>query len=152
MVLEMYKKKNNKVLGALYQKYKKIILYIVFGVITTVINIFLYWLFFKFLKWESFAWGNVAANVIAWVGAVSVAFLTNKNLVFGSDSWHKKVVIREFITFILARIATGVVDLAIMFIFVDCLRFNGVLIKIIANIIVIILNFILSKVVVFKRG
>lgn len=133
-------------------KYQALILYVVFGIATTIINILLYGLFYYWLGWKNFTWGNVAANVIAWVGAVSVAFLTNKNMVFGSDSWHKKVVIREFITFILARIATGVVDLAIMFIFVDCLRFNGVLIKIIANIIVIILNFILSKVVVFKRG
>lgn len=132
-------------------KYQALILYVVFGVMTTIINILLYGLFYYWLGWKNFAWGNVAANVIAWVGAVSVAFLTNKNMVFGSDSWHKKVVIREFITFILARIATGAVDLAIMYICVDYLGFNGVAMKMIANIVVIVLNFILSKVIVFKN-
>lgn len=132
-------------------KYQALILYVVFGVMTTIINILLYGLFYYWLGWKNFAWGNVAANAIAWVGAVSVAFLTNKNMVFGSDSWHKKVVIREFITFILARIATGVVDLAIMYVCVDYLGFNGVTVKMVANIVVIVLNFVLSKLIVFKN-
>ena len=129
-----------------FKKYKSIILYIFFGGLTTLINIVLYWLFYTVLGVT-----NIPSNIIAWVGAVVFAFLTNKNLVFGSSSWDKKTVANELWKFFGARLATGGIDLLIMFLFVDIWHFNGLLIKIIANIIVIILNFVLSKLVVFRK-
>ena len=136
-----------KEIKLLLKKYKNFILYVGFGIITTAINIILYWLLYNILDVS-----NVPSNIIAWIGAVIFAFLTNKNLVFGSSSWDKKTVINELWKFIGARLATGGIDLLIMFLFVDIWQFNGLLIKIIANIVVIILNFILSKLVVFKTS
>ena len=136
-----------KEIKLLLKKYKNFILYVGFGIITTAINIILYWLLYNILDVS-----NVPSNIIAWIGAVIFAFLTNKNLVFGSSSWDKKTVINELWKFFGARLATGGIDLLIMFLFVDIWQFNGLLIKIIANIVVIILNFILSKLVVFKTS
>ena len=130
----------------LWKEYRSFILYVVFGVLTTIINFVLYWLFYEVIRI-----GNIPSNVLAWVGAVTVAFLTNKSLVFGSSSWDKKTVASEFIKFIVARLATGGVDLLFMFVTVDLYRWNALLMKILANIIVIILNYILSKLVVFKK-
>ena len=136
-----------KEIKLLLKKYKNFILYVGFGIITTAINIILYWLLYNILDVS-----NVPSNIIAWIGAVIFAFLTNKNLVFGSSSWDKKTVINELWKFFGARLATGGIDLLIMFVFVDIWQFNGLLIKIIANIVVIILNFILSKLIVFKTS
>ena len=136
-----------KEIKLLLKKYKNFILYVGFGIITTAINIILYWLLYNILDVS-----NVPSNIIAWIGAVIFAFLTNKNLVFGSSSWDKKTVINELWKFFGARLATGGIDLLIMFLFVDIWQFNGLLIKIIANIVVIILNFILSKLIVFKTS
>lgn len=127
------------------KKYKSFILYVVFGIMTTAINIVLYWLLHVVL-----GIANIPSNIIAWVGAVLFAFLTNKNLVFGSASWDKKTVVNELWKFFGARLATGGVDLLIMFLFVDVWGFNGVIIKIITNAIVIVLNFILSELIVFN--
>ena len=135
-----------KEIKLLLKKYKNFILYVGFGIITTAINIILYWLLYNILDVS-----NVPSNIIAWIGAVIFAFLTNKNLVFGSSSWDKKTVINELWKFFGARLATGGIDLLIMFLFVDVWGFNGMIIKIIANIIVIILNFVLSKLVVFRK-
>lgn len=139
----------NKILDrmcVLRRKYKSVIFYITFGVLTTIINLVLYWLFYDVLKVS-----NILSNIIAWFGAISVAFLTNKNLVFGSSSWERKTVLREFAKFIVARLATGGVDLLFMFVTVDLLGWNGLIMKMLANVIVIILNYILSRLVVFKN-
>ena len=130
----------------LYKKYKSLIFYVIFGALTTVINFVLYWLLYDILGVS-----NVLSNIVAWSGAVTVAFLTNKNLVFGSSSWKKDVVIGEFVKFISARLTTGGIDLLFMFVTVDLLGWNALIMKILANVIVIILNYILSKLIVFKK-
>lgn len=95
--------------------------------------------------------GTVSANVSAWAAAVSAAYITNKIWVFESRIWEGKTVIREAIAFAACRLATGAMDLAIMYISVDLLGWKDIIMKVISNILVIVLNFAFSKLVIFKE-
>ncbi len=128
-------------------RYKGLILYGVFGVLTTLINMAVYHLCF-----ERWGWSNVLSVGIAWVLSVLFAFVTNKLWVFDSKSWEGKTVLREGISFFSARAATGVLDMGIMFLAVDCLHGEPLLWKLISNIIVIILNYVASRLWIFKKG
>ena len=131
---------------ALLEKYRGLILYGVFGALTTVINIAAYALCYRVLHFP-----NVPSNSIAWVLAVLFAFITNKLFVFESRSLDKSTVFRELAAFIGARLATGLLDLAVMFVGVDLLHGPDLVFKIGSNVIVIILNYVLSKLLVFRK-
>lgn len=133
-------------LSNLIKKYKSIILYGVFGVFTTLINIITYAVCYKYIGIP-----NVPSNIIAWILSVTFAFITNKLYVFDSKSLDAGLVIGEFIKFISARLATGGLDLIIMYVSVDLMHEPAVIFKVIANVIVIVLNYVLSKLVVFKK-
>ena len=90
-------------------------------------------------------------KTIAWILAVLFAFITNKLYVFDSKSMDAKTVISELIKFMAARLAPGGLDLLIMFIGVDVMHGPEIILKAASNIIVIILNYVLSKLVVFKK-
>lgn len=130
----------------LYQRYRSFVLYVFFGVCTTIINIAAYTLCARV-----FDLGTVPANVVAWILAVTAAYITNKIWVFESKAWTTKTVIYEIMTFAACRIATGVMDLVIMYVSVDLLGCNDIIMKVISNALVIILNFVFSKLVIFKR-
>jgi Predicted membrane protein len=130
----------------LFQKYKAVIMYGIFGVITTVINIGLYALCYEYLHIP-----NVPSNIISWIVTILTAFITNKLWVFESKSMDPKTFFSELMKFTGARVATGVIDLAIMFVGVDVMHGSGMIFKVIANVIVIILNYVLSKLIVFKQ-
>jgi len=130
----------------LYNKYKDLILYGIFGVLTTAINWIVYKLFYSILGVS-----NVASTCVAWILAVIFAFITNKIWVFDSKSFAKKVVIKELTAFLSARIATGVLDVLIMWIAVDKMGYNEDIWKLISNVIVIIINYIASKLIIFKN-
>ena len=136
--------KNN--IKVLLKKYKFIILYGIFGVLTTLINIVSYSLFYSV-----FGVSNVISNIIAWVLSVLFAFITNKLWVFESKSFEFKLFMAELGNFTLCRLATGVLDLGIMFVGVDLLKGPAIILKVVSNIIVIILNYVMSKVFVFKK-
>lgn len=125
---------------------KTIILYTIFGVLTTLINIAAYSVCYEFIKIP-----NVPSNIIAWVIAVAFAFVTNKIYVFESKDNSLKNLTKEIVSFTLARVTTGLLDLAIMFVAVDVLAQSAILFKVISNVIVIIMNYIFSKLFVFKR-
>ena len=127
-------------------KYKSLISYAFFGVLTTAINIVTY-----AVCYNKIGISNVVSNVIAWILACSFAFVTNKLWVFESKSVEIKVVIYELITFFSCRLATGLLDLAIMYVSVDILAWNSTLMKCISNVIVIIANYVASKLVIFKK-
>lgn len=129
----------------LYQKYNDIIPYGVFGILTTVIN----WVVYK-LTYGILNIPNVPATCIAWLLAVVFAFITNKLWVFHSKSLEKDVVLKEAVPFFTARIATGILDVIIMWATVDILRMNADFWKIISNVLVIIINYIASKFIIFK--
>ena len=130
----------------LLKKYKFIILYGIFGVLTTLINIVSYSLFYSV-----FGVSNVISNIIAWVISVLFAFITNKLWVFESKSFEFKLFMAELGNFTLCRLATGLLDLGIMFVGVDLLKGPAIILKVVSNIIVIILNYVMSKVFVFKK-
>ena len=120
-------------------------LYGIFGVLTTVINIFAYWLFTRV-----FSCPVVASTVIAWTIAVFFAYWSNRKFVFRSAANTHSAVLKEAAEFFSCRIATGILDVIIMYIFVDVLGFYDVFIKTASNILVIILNYIASKLFIFR--
>lgn len=131
----------------LLKKYKFIILYGIFGVLTTIINIVTY-----ALCYDMFNISNVVSNIIAWILSVLFAFITNKIWVFESKCFEFKIFIKELWNFIVCRLATGALDLGIMYVGVDLLKGPALILKIASNIIVIILNYVMSKLFVFKKG
>lgn len=130
----------------LLKKYKSFIAYAVFGVFTTIVNIVTY-----NVCYYNFEISNTLSNIIAWVLAVTFAYLTNKVWVFDSKSWKWEVLRREVPAFISCRLATGVMDLIIMFVCVDLLGWHAMLMKLLSNVLVIILNYVFSKLVIFKK-
>lgn len=93
----------------------------------------------------------IISNVISWIVAVLFMYLTNKLFVFKSKVDTKKELFKEFISFIMARIFTLIVETIILYLGVDILEVNDLLTKVIAQIIIIILNYILSKLLIFKK-
>lgn len=131
----------------LYAKHRQIIAYLFFGVCSTIVNMVCYYAAFDILQLS-----NTLSTVIAWLAAVIFAFVTNKAFVFRS---HRETVLQslvELASFLGYRIATGVLDVLIMFLAVDYFGWNGLLWKLISNIIVTVLNYIASKFSVFKKS
>lgn len=130
----------------LIEKYWDIISYLFFGGLTTVVN---YLVYLPCLYWLSMpGW---LSNVLAWVVAVAFAYLTNKPFVFKSHDWSWAVVWPELVKFVSCRIGSGVLETGIIWLCVDMLGWNGVVMKLITAVLVIILNYIGSKLLVFKK-
>lgn len=136
-----------KLIMNLLKKYRSFIAYAVFGVFTTLVNIVTYNICYVQIGMD-----NTLSNMISWVFAVTFAYLTNKVWVFDSRSWDWSVLIKEVPVFISCRLATGIMDLVIMFVSVDLIKADAMIMKILSNILVIILNYIFSKLVIFKKN
>lgn len=128
------------------KRYNSVLSYLFFGFCTTAVNVAVYAFCEKTVNLPV-----AVSTVIAWVVAVSFAFVTNKAFVFRSKSWSKTVAVREAISFFLCRVATGVFDLFFMIVTVDLLDWSGSAMKLLSNMVVIVLNYIASKFVIFKR-
>lgn len=134
----------------LYKKYQEIINYLIVGVLTTVVSIVTYLLFSLVLDIEN----NILfilANVLSWICAVIFAYVTNKKFVFNTTTSNKKEEIKVFSMFVSSRITTLLIELAFMFITVKVILINDKIAKVIAQFIVIVLNYVLSKLFVFKK-
>lgn len=129
-----------------YSKYKDVVLYLFFGACTTLVNIVVYWMCAHPLHITT-----MISTIIAWILAVLFAYLTNRKWVFHSEANTKKEIISEIISFFSCRLATGVIDWACMLVFVQLFGMNDIIIKTFANILVIILNYVASKLVIFKK-
>ncbi len=130
-------------------KYKEIINYLIFGVLTTLISLITYYaLTFTMLNPNSSIELQIA-NIISWCVGVLFAYFTNRKFVFNSKNNDR---LKEFITFTGARVTTLILDMLIMFIFVTTLKFNDKIFKLISQVLVVIGNYILSKLIVFKRS
>ncbi len=134
-------------LRKLYQEHKQIILYLFFGVCTTVINTVSYAILYEYLHIV-----NIVSTLIAWFVAVVFAFFTNKVYVFESKRPSISEKLKEFGSFFGCRILTGVLDVVIMAVAVDYLKWNSLVWKLISNIIVTIVNFVASKFLIFKTS
>lgn len=130
----------------LLKKHWDIISYLIFGVLTTIVNYLVYLPCYNI-------WGLSAtvSNGIAWVIAVAFAYLTNKPFVFRSNDWTAKTVIPELTKFVGCRIGSGAAETIILLIAVDMLGWNGNLWKLLTNVLVVILNYIGSKLLVFQN-
>lgn len=132
----------------IYSTNKEVVNYLVFGVLTTVINLATYFILTSVFLDASNGIELQIANVIAWVVAVVFAYVTNRKYVFASQNEDK---LKELGNFFIARLATLLVDMVIMYLGVNVLSFNDKLIKIISQFTVIVSNYILSKIFVFKK-
>ncbi|MEE1239454.1 MAG: GtrA family protein [Acutalibacteraceae bacterium] len=129
----------------LFNKYREIILYLVFGVGTTLVNIAAYFVSSRI------GIGTAVSTVIAWILSVLFAYVTNRKYVFESKATGAVPILKETANFFLCRLATGLLDLVIMVVFVDWLHFNDMIMKILSNIIVIVINYVASKLLIFKN-
>ncbi|MDY5911189.1 MAG: GtrA family protein [Inconstantimicrobium porci] len=130
----------------LNNKKRELFLYLFWGVMTTIINIVSLW-FFNVLLGVNL----LVSNTIAWFLSVLVAFLTNRIWVFHSPTNTLKEFFVQMFNFFVARIATLLIENAILWIFVDYLGLNMLIIKIIACIVVVILNYVFSKLIIFRH-
>ena len=146
LVLKILEKIGLKKLADIYRKNQEAMRYLVFGALTTVINIIVFAICSKMADLST-----TISNIIAWIIAVLFAYVTNKLYVFDSKTFKLKDLAREIFSFFSARIATLVIETAFLWVVIDKLGFNEILMKIISNIIVIILNYIFSKIFIFKK-
>lgn len=135
-----------KKIRSLIEKYYDILAYLFFGVLTTIVNYVVY------LPCYNLAGLSAAlSNVIAWAAAVAFAYLTNKPFVFRSHDWSAKVVFPELARFVGSRIASGALETGIIFVTVDCLHWNGNVMKLVTSVLVVVLNYVASKLLVFRK-
>lgn len=130
----------------LIEKYYDILAYLFFGVLTTAINYVVYLPCYNVLGLSA-----SVSNVIAWVFAVAFAYLTNKPFVFKSHDWSAGTVIPELTRFVGARVASGVLETVIILVTVDWLAWDGNIMKLVTSVLVVIINYIASKLLVFKK-
>lgn len=130
----------------LYRKYKEILLYVFFGGLTTVVSFVTFWFFA-----EPVGMHELIANAISWIFAVTFAYITNRIWVFDSKVDSKKGMLREASAFYGGRLATLGFEELVLFIFVTWLGYNELLMKVIATVGVLILNYIISKLIVFRK-
>ena len=128
------------------RKYWDIISYLFFGVLTTLVNYFIYFPLYNWLQLSA-----TLSNLIAWIFAVAFAYLTNKPFVFKSRDWSKETVIPELTKFVGCRLGSGALETAIIWLTVDMLQWNGNLMKIFISVLVVALNYVGSKWLVFAK-
>lgn len=134
-----------RVFNPFYKAHKRMLLYLLFGFLTTLINIVLFFVLNTPLKLNEHV-----SNVIAWIGAVWFAFITNRVIVFKSKVKTKRGHIREMLRFYLGRLCTLIIEEAIILVFITWLGLNSLAIKLSAQIIVVVLNYVFSRVFVFN--
>lgn len=122
------------------------IAYLIFGVLTTVIDYVISNLLYYIWKMDP-----VPAQTIAWVAAVLFAFVTNKWWVFESHTLNPGKVWREFVSFVLCRVATFLFNLAALFVMVDLMKMEFFLCKLLVSVVVVILNYVFSKILIFTN-
>lgn len=130
----------------LLEKYREIISYLFFGVLTTLVNFVVYLPVYNILGMSA-----SVSNMIAWVAAVVFAYFVNKIFVFRSLDWSRKTVIPELIKFVSARLLSGVLETGILLVTVDILGWNGNIWKFVTQILVVISNYVFSKLIVFRK-
>ena len=128
------------------KKHYDILAYLFFGVLTTAVNYVVYLPCYNLLHISA-----AVSNVIAWAAAVAFAYLTNKPFVFHSHDWTAKTVVPELTKFVGSRILSGALETVFIFVTVDCLLWNGNIMKLVTSVLVVILNYIASKLLVFRK-
>ena len=128
------------------KKYRESIMYLVFGGLTVGVNIATYIGLTRIIELN-----YIVANIIAWIVAVIFAYITNKFFVFESNNTELEFLIKEFTSFVSCRLLSGVMEMILMYVMIDMMGINDFITKIFTNILVIVLNYVLSKVIIFKK-
>ncbi|ENY8346849.1 GtrA family protein [Clostridioides difficile] len=128
------------------KKHLETILYLFFGALTVLINIITYLFFTRIINFTF-----LLSNSLSWSIAVLFSYITNKFFVFKSEKTEFLFLLKEFVSFLSCRLFSGFIEILLMYLMIDLFSLNDILVKIGTNIIVIILNFVFSKVVVFKH-
>ena len=131
---------------SLIKKYWDVLVYLIFGVLTTIVNYVVYLPLYNIVGFSA-----TLSNCLAWIVAVAFAYLTNKPFVFKSRDWSFKTVAPELAKFVACRLGSGFAETAIIFVTVDLLKINGNIMKLVTSVIVVILNYIASKLLVFRK-
>ena len=132
----------------LFNKYKEIIMYLIFGVLTTVISLIVYYaLTYTILNPNNSIYLQIA-NILSWIAGVLFAYFTNRKYVFESKNENK---LKEFTSFVGSRVTTLILDMIIMGVGVSLLHGNDKILKLISQVLVIVGNYVLSKLIVFKK-
>ncbi len=135
-----------KKIRILVEKYEKLLVYLFFGGLTTVVNYLVYLPCYNLLHLSS-----AASNAASWAVAVAFAFLTNKPFVYKSHDWSAKTLLPELGKFVGCRLGSGLLETAVLFVAVDLLAGNGNVWKIAVSVIVVVLNYISGKLLVFRN-
>ncbi|MBQ2287556.1 MAG: GtrA family protein [Lachnospiraceae bacterium] len=128
------------------ETYKEIISYLFFGVCTTVVNFIIYFACTNLLDMN-----YLLANALSWAGAVTFAYVTNRIWVFQSKNRGIRAIFKEIIAFVGCRLLSGVMDMLIMFIGVDVLGIPDSITKFMTQVVVVVLNYIFSKLIIFRK-
>lgn len=132
----------------LYKKYKEVINYLIFGVLTTLVSLAVYYISVLTVLDPENAFQLQVANIISWIAGVAFAYFTNRKYVFESKETNK---VKEASKFVLARVTTLVMDMLIMWLGVTILHGNDKIVKLISQVVVIVSNYVFSKIFVFKK-
>lgn len=135
-----------KKLKALCIKYRELLLYVVFGGLTTLVSFVSYWIFA-----DGFHIHYMVSTVLSWIVSVTFAYVTNRIWVFESRAHGFRAVCMEIVRFYACRLFSGVLEMGLMYVGVDLLRVNDKAVKLVANVIVVIANYVLSKLFVFRK-
>lgn len=131
----------------LYKQYEEIINYLIIGVLTTIVSLGTYFIFTHTFLDDS-ALGIQIANVLSWICAVLFAYVTNRIIVFKSKNQN---IVKEMISFFSSRLFSLLVEMMAMFIMATLIGINHLIAKFVCQVIVTVLNYILSKLIVFKK-
>ncbi|MCI8470824.1 MAG: GtrA family protein [Clostridia bacterium] len=131
----------------LYEKYKEVIHYLIFGGLSTVVNFVSYFLFARIIGIE-----EIISSGLSWFCSVLFAYITNKLFVFESKTDTKKAFFKEMISFFLARIVSGILcDVGTFALMVKVFHINDIIAKIVTQVMVIVVNYVFSKLFIFKK-
>lgn len=130
----------------MYHKYQEAIDYLFWGGVAFVLSMVLFYIFANVLMIE-----EQIANVITWIICVIFTYLTNRTFVFKSKTTGAKAITKEFAEFTSARLATLILENVVLFICIDLLLWHNMLAKLIGQFLVIVSNYVLSKLWIFKK-
>ena len=132
----------------LWKKYKELIRYLIVGILTTVVSLGTYFLCVRtFLNPEA-AIELQIANIISWIAAVTFAYVANRVYVFESKNSN---ILKEVFLFFMARVGSLLLDMGIMFIGVTLMGVDDTIVKLVVQAVVIVVNYVLSKLIVFRK-
>lgn len=133
------------ILRKLWDKYYEIITYMIVGVLTTAADFLVYYPLFYFVGISALC------KMVSMSVAIIFSFLANKKFVFKKNDWSLKTVAREFTGFVSTRLASGFLEMGILYVTVDLLKFNGYIMPLITGVLVTVLNFITTKYIAFRK-